>query len=322
MINQDNQHNDKLYLARPFELEHHYNDRLVDELTGEILDANKCRIAYHDPNNKRHYINRKASYWRNRLRFASLASRAYMVTLTYDEQHVVTEPNHEHISLFIKRLRRYIDYHCTNPKPIKYFAVPEFGEENGRLHYHLIIYNLPHWVAMYMCRANSAGKNIWNKGFVNCKKLTFGRVYYVTKYMTKQLSDGKWVKTYKSRKIGVDTALKYKETIWECIKNGCNLFVVGKRKLRIPDVFYNPIGIKIKYKRYIDFYKNRNCKVPKLSKKYQDLLGYNRRQEMYDKLALDKCWLDGNPYYVDAYTDSSGYNVCRSVYKSQYYNEL
>jgi len=74
------------------------------------------------------------------------AESAYFVTLTYNEKYLPITPTgfptlnyKQDVQSFIKRLRRYHDKY--NTKPISYFVVGEYGTNNYRPHYHLIIYN-------------------------------------------------------------------------------------------------------------------------------------------------------------------------------------
>lgn len=61
------------------------------------------------------------------------------ITLTYNKENYTWIPLRKDIQLFIKRLRRYLDYH-ENKLKIRYFGVCEYGKRTGRIHYHLIIY--------------------------------------------------------------------------------------------------------------------------------------------------------------------------------------
>lgn len=85
----------------------------------------------------------------------------YFVTLTYSEKYLPIEEKlslgewefendgtwtgtlvPDHVQDFIKRLRRYLQYN-KNHTDMKYYLCGEYGEENGRPHYHLILINCP-----------------------------------------------------------------------------------------------------------------------------------------------------------------------------------
>lgn len=61
---------------------------------------------------------------------------ASFTNLTYDEHKVPPTLSRRDITLFYKRLRR----HTT--KSLRHFTSGEYGEQNGRPHYHAIIYGL------------------------------------------------------------------------------------------------------------------------------------------------------------------------------------
>jgi hypothetical protein len=58
-----------------------------------------------------------------------------------DVEKVYRKPHPESVSAFIKRLRRYQKV-SGNDQTIKYYAVGEYGEQFGRPHYHIMIFNL------------------------------------------------------------------------------------------------------------------------------------------------------------------------------------
>nr|QJB21664.1 MAG: replication initiator protein [Microvirus sp.] len=63
------------------------------------------------------------------------------LTLTYDDEHLPENDSlvKDHIVLFMKKLRRYLD---AEDRKIKYFAVGEYGDKKERPHYHLIVFGL------------------------------------------------------------------------------------------------------------------------------------------------------------------------------------
>lgn len=75
----------------------------------------------------------------------------FFITLTVNDENIQNVfPNyslqHRYFQLFIKRLRRYLEYHKIPHKPIKYFMCGEYGEKGNvrtgikRPHYHAIIF--------------------------------------------------------------------------------------------------------------------------------------------------------------------------------------
>ena len=122
--------------------------------------------------NKQDYRKRKFRELRSRilLEYRFNKSQAYFITLTYDDRCYPEneEKLYKDLDLFLKRLRRYQDYHFPYyHEKIKYFAVVEKSKEcTKRLHHHMVMFGLHPLVARYMCRNNSFMENIWNCGFV------------------------------------------------------------------------------------------------------------------------------------------------------------
>lgn len=57
-------------------------------------------------------------------------------TLTYDNKHLPETLRWSDVQKFLKRLRR------TSDKPFRYFGCGEYGDENKRPHYHLILFGV------------------------------------------------------------------------------------------------------------------------------------------------------------------------------------
>lgn len=87
-------------------------------------------------------INR-ANDWKKRiLKECEKYENNHFVTLTYDDFHLPQNKslNKRDVQLFIKKLRRFLDFHGYDKK-IKYFCSGEYGDISRRPHYHLILIN-------------------------------------------------------------------------------------------------------------------------------------------------------------------------------------
>lgn len=113
------------------------------------------------------------------------------VTLTYNDENLPVDGNvsKDVLQRFFKRLRKRLD-----GRSIKYFACGEYGEKNGRPHYHAIILGLS--VSEHVID-NSGGimksldgpiNDAWNMGFVTLGFVSYESCRYVSEYITKQLS--------------------------------------------------------------------------------------------------------------------------------------
>lgn len=131
------------------------------------------------------------------------------VTLTYDPEHlpelqqvIDVETGEtflwpslvpEDLEKFMKDLRRYYKYHY-NYDNIRFYACGEYGEEGGRPHFHLLLFNLPvpdkqYWFTNHenekIYISNSLSK-IWNKGIVTIGDVTWNSAAYVARYVMKK----------------------------------------------------------------------------------------------------------------------------------------
>lgn len=78
------------------------------------------------------------------------------------------------LQLFLKKLRK------QNNGTIKYYAVGEYGTNNYRPHYHLIMFNLDR---KHVINSLLVSKNIWKKGNVDIAKCNIATINYVAGYI-------------------------------------------------------------------------------------------------------------------------------------------
>lgn len=143
----------------------------------------------------------------------------YFITLTYNPENLPTNPylydeetgsihqdtptlNPQHLTKFMKDLRRYYEYHREHTG-IKFFACGEYGEKTQRPHYHLILFNLPVDDLKYY-KTNFSDKRfytsatlekIWGKGFVVIGEVSYESAAYTARYILKKQTgkDSKYV---------------------------------------------------------------------------------------------------------------------------------
>jgi len=118
------------------------------------------------------------------------------VTLTYNEEHLPTfqHLDQNHLTLYFKKLRRRVE-----PRIIKYYACGEYGERNGRPHYHMILFGIKICNECRICskhyrRSSTAPKKTtdchhlekaWGKGYVQAGTVTLASARYVADYIQK-----------------------------------------------------------------------------------------------------------------------------------------
>lgn len=151
----------------------------------------------------------KSRQWAIRCSLESqLYQNSYFLTLTYDDEHLPKNGSlvPEDLQKFLKRLRRYIDYHGSDEK-IRFFACGEYGENFSRPHYHAIIYNLdiPD-LKRFSTSFNGDTyytseiiNQIWRKGYVIIGQVTFESCAYVARYVTKKMTGSQADEYYQGR---------------------------------------------------------------------------------------------------------------------------
>lgn len=112
---------------------------------------------------------------------------AYFITLTYDDEHLLSLPYHatgirlavkSHYQKFLKRFRKSLSGVC-----VRYFLCHEYGNKSYRPHYHAILY-FDKYLDLPTVRAAVASS--WSYGFTSCFVANEARIHYLTKYITKQ----------------------------------------------------------------------------------------------------------------------------------------
>lgn len=160
--------------------------------TGEIYGCGQCLPCR---------INRR-KVWVHRIQLEEkLHERNAFVTLTYDDKSLPIQRNGKatldkrHLQLFIKILRTKIQ-----PTRLRFFAVGEYGDENWRPHYHVILFNFPsclaaprtrirrHYAGRSCCHYCDMVRGAWDKGNIELGPLDAGGAEYVAGYTTKKLT--------------------------------------------------------------------------------------------------------------------------------------
>lgn len=181
----------------PFLGNKYYGRDIISVPCGQCIG---CRLDY-------------SKEWANRcMKEAEMYEYNYSVTLTYDDEHlpkstkildtdtgeaipdynVTLQP--DDVTKFMKRLREYWQ-RKHNHNNIRVFYCGEYGDQNGRPHYHLILFNLPLFDLKFLRRSKS-GKNLWfsneidklwGKGLTSVGECNWETVAYAARYVIKKI---------------------------------------------------------------------------------------------------------------------------------------
>jgi len=124
---------------------------------------------------------------------ASLHDSSCFVTLTYNDDNLPTSCsiNKRVMQLFIKRLRKKF-----NNVKIKYFLAGEYGDQNGRPHYHLLLFGLdfPDKKPIHYLNtgsnlyASEILTELWPYGFSSIGDVNYATACYVARYCVKKIT--------------------------------------------------------------------------------------------------------------------------------------
>lgn len=202
---------------------------------------------------------RRREEWTLRLQLERLSHETCsFVTLTYAEEwlpHQGTLVKRD-LQNFFKRLRKMY------PKPIRYFACGEYGDQFGRPHYHAIIFGLSPFEFSFVSAC-------WRFGIVDVRDANIKNMRYVAGYVSKKFSKTKqefydahpsllpeFCLSSRRPGLGVPSLeLILKNSI---IQNGdiVPYLIFGDKKVKIPRFVLNKMRSLLFTSEYLDTLKN------------------------------------------------------------------
>lgn len=102
-------------------------------------------------------------------------TKGAFTTLTYDAKYVPPTLRKRDLQLWLKRLREKMGAN----RPIRFFASGEYGEQNGRPHYHALIYGADE-------NDGNAINQCWRQGLTHTVKITPANINYTAGYTAKK----------------------------------------------------------------------------------------------------------------------------------------
>lgn len=142
---------------------------------------------------------------------ASLYEDNCFITLTYNDDNLPADwsLDKKHFQDFMKRLRKRIE-----PRKVRYFHCGEYGEENGRPHYHACLFNWdPPDKVLWSVRdgvklyRSAMLEELWPFGHSTVGEVTFESAAYVARYVMKKVTGDKADEHYKF--VDADTGELY-----------------------------------------------------------------------------------------------------------------
>ena len=151
-----------------------------------------------------------ARQWAIRIKHeASMHTNNSFITLTYDDEHLPGETEYnddewptsckwpkppsgslvlKHWQDFMKRLRK-----SQSHKKLSFYHCGEYGEKQGRPHYHAIIFNHQFTDLIPIPRKKDLHtseqlKTLWGKGHISVGSVTFESASYVASYVQKKIN--------------------------------------------------------------------------------------------------------------------------------------
>lgn len=124
---------------------------------------------------------------------AQMHNENSFITLTYEEEHLPerNQLKHKDFQDFMKRLRKGNEH-----KTIRYYMGGEYGEQNGRPHYHAGIFNHDFKDKLYFKKTESGEKiytskeleKLWPWGYSSVANVTMESMGYIARYCLKKMT--------------------------------------------------------------------------------------------------------------------------------------
>lgn len=139
-----------------------------------------------------------------------------MINLTYDNSHLPPWYNlsMRDYQLFLKKLRKEFG------SGLRFFGCGEYGDKNGRPHYHIITFNyrpsdlvVAKRLPDYNYYTSNSLETLWGNGAVIVGDVSFDSCAYVARYCLKKISGPKSDDNYALRTSDAATVIRRKEFV-------------------------------------------------------------------------------------------------------------
>lgn len=149
--------------------------------TRQFVPCGKCNFC----------LEARRASWTFRLQQeAKHSETSYFITLTYADEKLPKKPSgvstldKRGLQLFIKRLRKSQSQMVDkwSDRPLRYYAVGEYGTDRQRPHYHVLVFNM----LPTLC---DCVEGIWGAGQVLVEVVNDARIHYTTKFHVNAVGD-------------------------------------------------------------------------------------------------------------------------------------
>lgn len=195
---------------------------------------------------------------------ASLYDNNCFITLTYSDQYCPKSLDLRHFQLFMKRLRKKYG------NGIRFFHCGEYGDLNGRPHYHaaLLNFDFPDKKLYYSNNGfnyylSESLSDLWPFGIHLISDLTYDSAGYIARYVLKKLTGDVAIDAYKDIKppyvtmsrrpgLGYPWIEKYLENVYNLDR------IVVKGHESLPPRYYDEV-LKERYPEWLEAIKEQRC---------------------------------------------------------------
>jgi len=136
----------------------------------------------------------KARDWAVRCKHESQMHKANaFITLTYNDEHLpeTYSADKRPFQLFMKKLRKALE-----PKTVRFFGCGEYGDQNGRPHFHALIFGHQFADLKYHSKNDQGDishtseelSDIWTEGLATTGEVTFKSAGYCARYVLKKIT--------------------------------------------------------------------------------------------------------------------------------------
>lgn len=229
---------------------------------------------------------------------AQLHDQNSFITLTYSPENLpfAGQLEKDHVQLFLKRLRKSLDKKYA--KKIRYYYVGEYGDLNGRPHYHVLLFGhdfsadrkyLKRTKKGFLIYTSPTLSDCWPYGHANIGEFNFESAAYCARYcLKKQTGKKNPIKeevycdihtgevVFRTPEFGQPSTRPGIAANWYA-RFGMDVrrtdYIVMRNNKMLPPRYFDKLTQKHYFEDYEKIKDNRTCNVPDFDSSYDTALG-------------------------------------------------